>query len=76
VGNIAALGNWSPANAVKLNPTSYPTWTGSIQLPRNTAIEWKCLKREELNVNAGIVWETGSNNALNTGTTTSTTGAF
>lgn len=76
VGNIAALGNWSPANAVKLNPTSYPTWTGSIQLPRNTAIEWKCLKREEVNVNAGIVWETGSNNLLNTTNATTTTGAF
>lgn len=76
VGNISALGNWNPANAVKLNPASYPTWTGSIQLPSNTAVEWKCLKREENNANAGVVWESGGNNILNTGTSTNTTGAF
>ena len=76
VGNIAALGNWTAASAIKLNPTSYPTWTGTIQLPANTAVEWKCLKREENNAAAGVVWESGSNNLLNTGSATTTLGAF
>jgi alpha-amylase len=76
VGNSAALGNWTAASAIKLNPTSYPTWTGTIQLPANTAVEWKCLKREENNAAAGVVWESGSNNSLNTGSATTTLGAF
>ena len=76
VGNNTALGNWTAAAAIKLNPTSYPTWTGTIQLPANTAIEWKCLKREENNAAAGVVWESGSNNSLNTGSATTTLGAF
>jgi len=46
VGNIPQLGNWSPASAVKLNPSAYPTWTGVIEnLPRSSAIEWKFIKR-------------------------------
>lgn len=76
VGNNTALGNWTAAAAIKLNPSSYPTWTGTIQLPANTAIEWKCLKREENNAAAGVVWESGSNNSLNTGSATTTLGAF
>lgn len=76
VGNNAALGNWSAAAAIKLNATSYPTWTGTIQLPANTAIQWKCLKREENNAAAGVVWESGSNTTLNTGNSTNTLGAF
>ncbi len=76
VGNNSALGNWTAASAIKLNPTSYPTWTGTIQLPANTAVEWKCLKREENNAAAGVVWEGGSNNSLNTGSATTTLGAF
>ena len=76
VGNIAALGNWTAAAAIKLNPTSYPSWTGTIQLPANTTVEWKCLKREENNATAGVVWESGSNNTVNTGSATTTLGAF
>ena len=76
VGNSAALGSWTAASAIKLNPTSYPTWTGTIQLPANTAVEWKCLKREENNAAAGVVWENGSNNSLNTGSATTTLGAL
>lgn len=75
-GNHATLGNWAPASAIKLSPMSYPTWTGTIQLPANTAFEWKCVKREENNAAAGVVWESGSNNSLNTATATTTLGAF
>lgn len=76
VGNNAAIGTWSVANAVKLNPTSYPTWTGTIQLPANTGIEWKCVKREENNPAAGVVWEAGGNTSVNTGSGASTVGGF
>jgi alpha-amylase len=64
VGSIPTLGSWAPANAVKLDPTAYPTWTGRIAVPQsNTAFEWKCLKRNEANPGAGIQWQPGSNNS-------------
>ena len=64
VGNIAALGNWNTANAVKLDPSNYPTWTGNIiDLPANTTIEWKCIKRDA----GAVVWQAGVNNVVTTG---------
>jgi len=75
-GSVSGLGNWTAANAIKLNPTSYPTWTGSIQLPANTSIQWKCLKREEANPANGNVWQGGSNNVVNTGSGTSVSASF
>ena len=81
VGNIPQLGNWSPASAIKLNPSAYPTWTGVIEnLPPSSAIEWKCIKRQEAgNPNTADAWEPGGNNVLNTppsGSAGITTGAF
>lgn len=76
VGNIAELGNWSPASAQILSPANYPSWTGDLQLPANTTVEWKCLKREESNPDAGVEWQGGSNNAVNTGSGTSTSASF
>lgn len=75
-GSHGTLGNWSLANAVKLDPTDYPSWTGTIYLPANTAVEWKCIKREENNPAAGIVWEAGGNNIVNTGNGATTAGGF
>ncbi len=66
VGSHASLGSWAPASAVKLNPTSYPTWTGSLSLPANTSLEWKCLKREEANPANGVQWQSGANTAYKT----------
>lgn len=76
VGNISALGNWNLAQAIKLDPVNYPKWEGDISLPANTPIQWKCVKREELNPSAGIVWQGGSNISVNTGTGITTTGGF
>ncbi|MFQ3230687.1 carbohydrate-binding module family 20 domain-containing protein [Reinekea sp.] len=68
VGNQAELGNWNPANAVKLNATNYPTWNGTLTLPSNTNVEWKCLMRSETNPANNQVWQNGANNKFNTGT--------
>lgn len=75
-GSVSGLGTWVAASAIKLNPTSYPTWTGSIQLPANSSIQWKCLKREEANAANGNVWQGGANNVLSTGTGTSVSASF
>jgi alpha-amylase len=76
VGSLATLGNWSAASAVKLNPTSYPTWTGTVQLPANSSAQWKCLKRDEANAANGVVWQGGSNNVVNTANGTSVSASF
>lgn len=81
VGNVPQLGNWSPASAVKLDPTSYPAWTGTISnLPPSTSIEWKCIKRQEANYpNTVDAWQPGANSAFTTpatGPAGSTSGGF
>lgn len=62
VGDAPELGSWNSANAVKLNPTSYPTWTGDIAMPKNTAIQWKCIKKQ----GSDVVWQAGNNNTYTT----------
>lgn len=81
VGNVPELGSWSPASAVRLDPTNYPTWSGTIDnLPPSTNIEWKCIKRQEDNYpDTADEWEPGSNNAIttvSTGFSGTTNGSF
>ncbi len=68
VGSVPQLGSWSPASAVKMDPTAYPTWTVTISnLPPNTTIEWKCIKRQEANYPATAdQWEADPNNQFTT----------
>ena len=62
VGNIAQLGNWSPGQAVPLSAAGYPIWSGTVQLPPSTTIEFKYIKIDGGNV----VWESGSSRVLTT----------
>jgi len=63
VGNVPELGSWNSANAIKLDPTSYPTWTGSLaNMPASSNIEWKCIKRDV----GSVVWQGGANNSVTT----------
>ena len=64
VGNVAQLGGWAPAGAVKLDPAQYPTWSATIDVPAAQNIEWKCLKRDETNPELNVVWQSGGNNQL------------
>ena len=63
LGSIPELGAWKAENAVKLEPNGpYPRWTGIIKnLPPNTKIEWKCVKRLESN-GPVLEWEPSNNN--------------
>ncbi len=78
IGSVSVLGEWDTALAVKLNPTGYPTWEDVIQLPASTSVEWKCLKRDELDPSKDVVWQGGANNQLTTPAvgTANTSGAF
>lgn len=63
VGNNAQLGNWDTTKAVKLDPSNYPTWTGSVSgFAANTPVQWKCIKRDV----GSVVWQSGSNNSVTT----------
>ena len=81
VGNIPQLGNWAADGAVKLDPTSYPTWTATIgNLPPGTNVEWKCIKRQEANYPDTVdAWQPGANSTFTTpasGAGPSTSGGF
>jgi len=78
VGNIKELGNWDTSKAVKLSPVTNPwqgIWSGVVELPPDTQIEWKCIIKEPLR------WQPGENSRITTppvGTTalTYTNGSF
>lgn len=79
IGNNSELGNWSPADALKLDSDSYPTWNGVFTMPANASIEWKCIKRSETDPDSQLVWQPGANNLLQTGdsgSAASTSGSF
>jgi glucoamylase len=44
-GNTAALGNWDTGLAVPVDPTSYPVWKNSVNLPAGTSVQYKYLRR-------------------------------
>ncbi|WP_295435752.1 carbohydrate-binding module family 20 domain-containing protein [uncultured Thiodictyon sp.] len=72
------LGNWDPSKAVKLSPTTYPRWTGTLDnLPARKQLAWKCLKRPE-GAAQPVVWQAGNNNVLVTpaGGAVTTSGNF
>jgi alpha-glucosidase len=76
VGSVAPLGMWDPAKAVKLDPTAYPRWTGSLaNLPPNAQIAWKCIKRPETAASP-VTWEPGSDNVFTSAGTGSSGATF
>ncbi|RME09795.1 MAG: ATPase [Ardenticatenia bacterium] len=62
VGNIPALGSWNTAQAVPLSASAYPHWRGTIQLPANTWVEYKYIKKD----GGSVVWESGGNRTFTT----------
>jgi hypothetical protein len=78
VGNIAELGSWNTANSKKLYPSNYPSWDATVyRMPSNTAIQWKCIKKD---ANGAVIqWEADPNNSNTTATgsgITTVTGSF
>lgn len=76
VGDNAALGNWNASPSLKLDPVSYPTWSGTIAIPAQTTFAWKCVIADETTLVIDV-WQGGNDNALTTQTTdTSTSASF
>ncbi|HEX4952403.1 MAG TPA: alpha-amylase [Thermoanaerobaculia bacterium] len=63
VGSIPELGSWNPAQAIKLSPVNYPSWSAIVDgLPASTWVEWKCLKKQ----GGSVMWQGGANNYFST----------
>ncbi|KAF5345299.1 hypothetical protein D9758_008451 [Tetrapyrgos nigripes] len=61
-GSVDQLQNWSPDNAIPLNADNYPTWSVTVNLPANTGIEYKYIRK----FNGAITWEADPNDMLTT----------
>ncbi|MFJ1951863.1 carbohydrate-binding module family 20 domain-containing protein [Streptomyces microflavus] len=57
-GDQAALGNWNPANAPKLDPASYPVWKLDVNLPAGTSFAYKYVRKD---AGGNVTWESGAN---------------
>ena len=68
VGNVPVLGNWDTSSAVALSSSGYPIWSGTVNLPAGTAVEYKYIKKDS---SGNVTWESGSNRSYTTGTSTS-----
>jgi hypothetical protein len=74
VGDAKELGGWDPNAAIKLAPTSYPTWTTTISLPRSASVRFKFIRKG----NGGVTWEGGGDRSFSVpnATTSSFTGSW
>ncbi|WP_248965058.1 carbohydrate-binding module family 20 domain-containing protein [Sphaerisporangium perillae] len=63
VGNVAELGGWNPANSIALSSATYPIWRATVNLPANTAIQYKYIKK---NTDGSVTWESDPNRSFTT----------
>ncbi len=63
VGSVAALGSWAPASAVPLT-SSGGRYVGTVNLPANTAFEYKYLYKTTA---GAVTWETTGNKSHTSG---------
>ncbi|MFJ9799037.1 carbohydrate binding domain-containing protein [Streptomyces sp. NPDC101145] len=57
-GDHPALGNWSTAAALKLDPAAYPAWRLDVKLPAGTAFAYKYIRKDAA---GNVTWESGAN---------------
>ncbi len=61
VGDHAALGGWDPARALPLDPSTYPMWTGRVEVERGRTIEYKYVRRQS---DGSCAWEAQADNRV------------
>lgn len=64
IGDNTLLGAWNPNLATALSSGGYPVWSTTVWLPKNTAIQYKYIKK---NPDGSVTWEGSSNRTANTG---------
>ncbi|WP_329133619.1 carbohydrate-binding module family 20 domain-containing protein [Streptomyces sp. NBC_00670] len=65
VGSSDSLGAWDTAKAVKLSSTGYPIWSGEANLPTNTTVTYKYIKKD---ASGNVTWESNANRSATTAT--------
>ncbi|KAJ7693086.1 glycoside hydrolase [Mycena rosella] len=63
VGSISQLGTWDPTASLALSSASYPVWTLTVNLPPNTAFQYKFIRKE---TDGSVVWESDPNRSATT----------
>ncbi len=63
VGSIPALGSWNTNNAIMLSSATYPVWSGVINLPPSTAVQYKYIKKDG---SGNVIWESDPNRSFTT----------
>jgi hypothetical protein len=63
VGDAPELGAWNAQRAMKLAPTAYPTWSGSVMLGQNRSVQFKFIKMDS---GGNVTWESGANRTYTT----------
>ncbi|KAI0669272.1 glucoamylase [Trametes maxima] len=61
-GSVDALQNWSPDSALALSSANYPIWSITVNLPADTAVEYKYIRKN----NGQVTWESDPNNSIKT----------
>jgi len=69
-GSVFGLSNWEPSYAIAMSAANFPTWSATVVLPANTAIQYKYIRKE---TDGSIVWESDPNNGFTTPASESTT---
>jgi glucoamylase len=65
-GNTAALGNWNTNLGLPVDPSSYPVWKNTVDLPASTAVQYKYYRK---NADGSVTWESlpgGGNRSMTT----------
>lgn len=65
-GNTAALGNWNTNLGLPVDPSSYPVWKNSVNLPASTTVQYKYYRK---NADGSVTWENyagGGNRSVST----------
>ena len=70
VGSIPALGDWDTDTAIQLSSQNYPDWSVSVDLPANTAFQYKFIVKDG---SGNVTWEDGANRSYTTGASGSAT---
>ncbi len=69
VGSDPKLGAWDPQKGVPMVPVRYPRWSTIVpDLPANTTVQWKCVRRSDSAVAWGNAQQTIATNAGYAGT--------
>ncbi len=58
VGDIDELGGWDSGSSIELDPSDWPRWTATVDLPAGTHFEFKAVV---IGADGSVSWQSGDN---------------